>query len=813
MDWIRPFVELGIDDVGIVGGKNASLGEMLRALEPLGVAVPDGFATTADAYRAFVRESGLEPRIDALLSGLDKHDVAELERRSDQIRKLVLETPLPGELEAALREHYARLSKRYGEDATDVAVRSSATAEDLPSASFAGAQESFLNVRGGGDVCDAVRRCFASLFGARAIMYREDMGFDWRRVALSAGVQKMVRSDLASAGVVFTLDTETGHRGLVLVSSSWGLGESVVQGRVVPDQLWVHKATLAAGFASLVRRQLGTKEVRLVYDASAHARVRSEEVPELDRARFSLSDEDALTLARWAVAIERHYSQKNQRDTPMDIEWAKDGVTNKLFIVQARPETVHSRRATTELRSYTLRERSRVLVSGVAVGEGVRSGSVHVIRDPSQIDQFRAGEVLVTETTDPDWEPIMKTAAAIVTDRGGRTSHAAIVARELGIPAVVGSRNATTTVSPGAMVTVSCAEGETGRVYEGALHFDVESIDVSTLPRTRTRMMINVGNPEQALKLSLLPCDGVGLARMEFIFAGWVGVHPLALTRYATLDAAARDEVDRKLAGCADKTGYLVDRLSQGIATIAAAFHPRPVILRFSDFKTNEYAKLAGGRSFEPHEENPMLGWRGASRYYHPGYKEGFLLECAAVKRVREVFGLTNLKVMIPFCRTPEEGQRVIDTMREAGLARGDNGFEVYVMAEIPSNVLLAERFAEIFDGFSIGSNDLTQLTLGVDRDSTTVAPLFDERNGAVRWLCEHLIERAHAAGRTVGICGEAPSNYPEFAAFLVERGIDSMSLSPDALVRTKRNVFELERKLTPVRAARAGTPHTRRAS
>ena len=796
MEWIRPFAELGVSDVELVGGKNASLGEMLRSLAPLGVRVPNGFATTADAYRAFLRESGLEARIAGLLSGLRKGDVEGLERRADEIQKLVLRAPLPRELEAAIVAQYALLSKHYGEDATDVAVRSSATAEDLPSASFAGAQESFLNVRGAADVCDAVRRCYASLFGARAIAYREDMGFDWRRVALSAGVQKMVRSDLASSGVVFTLDTETGHRGLVLVTSSWGLGESVVQGRVVPDQLWVHKATLAAGFAPLVRRQLGTKEVRLVYD-TGQRRVRNERVPELLRASFSISDEDALTLARWAVAIERHYSQVNDADTPMDIEWAKDGRSGELFIVQARPETVHSRRKTGELRSYTLRERSKILASGIAVGEGIRGGAVHVIHDSKQIDQFRPGEVLVTDTTDPDWEPIMKTAAAIVTDRGGRTSHAAIVARELGIPAVVGARDATTALQRGANVTVSCAEGETGRVYEGSLRFDVESIDLASLPRTRTKMMINAGNPEQALKLSLLPSDGVGLARMEFIFAGWVGVHPLALTRYQTLDAAARDEVDRKLAGASDKTGYLVDRLSQGIATIAAAFHPRPVILRFSDFKTNEYAKLAGGKSFEPHEENPMLGWRGASRYYHAGYKEGFLLECAAVRRVREVFGLDNLKVMIPFCRTPEEGQRVIETMGEAGLVRGRNGFAVYVMAEIPSNILLADRFAEIFDGFSIGSNDLTQLTLGVDRDSTTVAPLFDERNGAVRWLCAHLIERAHAAGRTVGICGEAPSNYPDFAAFLVERGIDSISLSPDALVRTMKTVFELERNLT----------------
>jgi len=798
MEWIRPLRDLGIEDVGLVGGKNASLGEMLRALEPLGVRVPDGFATTADAYRAFVREAGLEREIDALLSGVEKGNVEELERRSERVRQLVVRAPLPRELEAALGEHYATLSKRYGEDATDVAVRSSATAEDLPSASFAGAQESFLNVRGALDLCDAVKRCFASLFTARAIAYREDMGFDWRRVALSVGVQKMVRSDLASSGVIFTLDTETGHRGVVLVTSSWGLGESVVQGRVLPDQFWVHKATLAKGFSPVVRRQLGTKEVRLVYDANVHQRVRNERVPDAERARFSLSDDDVLVLARWALEVERHYSKKNGRDTPMDLEWAKDGRTGELFVVQARPETVHSRRKTTELHVYTLRERSRALATGLAVGEGIASGAARVIHDVALIDRFRPGEVLVTDTTDPDWEPIMKIASAIVTDRGGRTSHASIVARELGIPAVVGAGNATAVLATGSTVTVSCAEGEKGVVYDGKLRFDVEAIDVAELPRPRTRMMLNVGNPEQAFKLSLLPSDGVGLARMEFIFASWVGVHPLALTRYATLPPETRDAVDRVTGGYADKTSYLVDRLAQGIGTIAAAFHPRPVILRFSDFKTNEYAKLVGGKSFEPHEENPMLGWRGASRYYHPDYKEGFLLECAAVKRVREVFGLTNLKVMIPFCRTPEEGSKVLAAMRDGGLRPGEEGFEVYVMAEIPSNILLADRFAEIFDGFSIGSNDLTQLTLGVDRDSTTVAPLFDERNEAVRWLCAHLVERAHAASRVVGICGEAPSNYPEFAAFLVERGIDSISLSPDALVRTLRRVAELERRRSP---------------
>ena len=796
MDWIRAFGALTLDDVGSVGGKNASLGELIRGLGLLGVRIPDGFATTAAAYRTFLQRADLERPLREALSGVRKEDVDDLAKRSARVRALVVSAGLPRELEAAIVEQYRALSRKYGEEETDVAVRSSATAEDLPGASFAGAQESYLNVRGDRFVVDAVKKCFASLFTARAIAYREDMGFDHFRVALSVGVQKMVRSDLASSGVIFTLDTETGHRGVIEVTSSLGLGESVVQGRVVPDQFWVHKPTLAAGFAPLIRKKLGTKEVKLVYDFEGHKQVKNVRVPESERVRWSLEDTDVLTLARWAAAIEAHYSRKYGKDSPMDIEWAKDGRTGELFIVQARPETVHSQRKAGLTRMFTLREKGKSVTTGLAVGEGIAQGKVHVIASAQQAGEFLPGEVLVTSTTDPDWEPIMKTAAAIVTDRGGRTSHAAIVARELGIPAIVGTGDATRTLPPGATVTVCCTEGETGHVYEGAVPFDVEEIDASKLPRPRTQIMLNVGNPEQAFKLALLPSDGVGLARMEFIFASWVGVHPLALTRYATLAPDVKRQVDDVTAGYADKTAYMVERLAEGIATIAAAFYPRPVILRFSDFKTNEYSKLVGGAGFEPSEENPMLGWRGASRYYHSGYKEGFLLECAAVARVRKVFGLSNLKVMIPFCRTPEEGKRVLDTMREAGLARGEGGLEVYVMAEIPSNVLLAERFAEIFDGFSIGSNDLTQLTLGVDRDSATVAPLFDERNEAVKWSCARLIERAHAAGRKVGICGQAPSDYPDFAAFLVERGIDSISLSPDAVVRTLRRVAEAEQKI-----------------
>jgi pyruvate,water dikinase len=797
MPWIRLLRDVTLDDVASVGGKNASLGEMLRELVPLGVRVPDGFATTADAYRSFMRESSVDAFVKDQLAGLSPTDVDDLARRSQRIRAAISRAPLPKEIEAEIVEAYAALSRRYGEDATDVAVRSSATAEDLPNASFAGQQESYLNVRGIPFVLDAVRNAMASLFTPRAIRYRADMGFDRDAVALSVGVQKMVRSDRASAGVIFTLDPDTGHRGVILVTSSWGLGESVVQGRVAPDQFVVHKATLKAGFAPIVWKRLGTKEVRLVYDEEGHRQVRNERVPEADRARFSLSDEDVLTLARWAAKIEDHYSGRRRADVPMDIEWAKDGVSGDLYVVQARPETVHSQRLHPKLRVYTMKSGATSIVQGLAIGDGVVHGRVRILRDPRQADELRSGDILVTETTDPDWEPIMKTAAGIVTERGGRTSHAAIVARELGVPAVVGATGAMATLAEGTDVTLSCAEGETGRIYRGTVPFDVQELDPETLARPRTQILLNVGNPERAMKESLLPSGGVGLARMEFVFASWVGVHPLALTRFATLPAATRREVDAKTAGYADKTGYFVDRLAQGIGTIAAAFHPRPVILRFSDFKTNEYARLAGGAGFEPSEENPMLGWRGASRYYHPDYKEGFMLECAAVRRVRETFGLTNLKLMIPFCRTPEEGRRVLGAMAEAGLRRGERGLEVYVMAEIPSNILLAERFAELFDGFSIGSNDLTQLTLGVDRDSTTVAPLFDERNEAVQWSCAHLVEVAHRAGRKVGICGQAPSDFPDFAAFLVERGIDSISLSEDALLRTTLRVLDVERSST----------------
>jgi len=674
-----------------------------------------------------------------------------------------------------------------------VAVRSSATAEDLPTASFAGQQESYLYVRGPDELVDKVRRCYASLWGARAIHYREDMGFDHMSVALSAGVQRMVRADQGSSGVIFTLDTETGFPDVVYVTSIWGLGENIVQGRVGPDEFYVHKPTLAKGFDSLVWRKLGPKELRLVYDPDRHG-LANLPVRKADRARYSLDDADVLQLARWAVMIEDHYSAARGEATPMDIEWAKDGVTGELFVVQARPETVHSQRQGATLRLYHLEESGgEPLVTGLAVGEAIATGKARVIEDPSHMKVFQPGDVLVTEITDPDWEPVLKQAAAVVTERGGRTSHAAIVARELGIPAVVGASGASDALADAGEVTVSCAGGEVGGVYPGALEFRVEEVDAASLGRPRTKIMLNVANPEIAFRTALVPNDGVGLARMEFIFASWVKVHPLALIRYGELPAHVQHEVDAITAGYDDRREYLVDRLSQGVGTLAAAFYPKPVILRFSDFKTNEYAHLVGGAGFEPDEENPMLGWRGASRYYHPEYKADFLLEVAAVKRVRERFGLDNLKVMVPFCRTPAEGRAVLEVLAEGGLVQGEGGLEVYVMAELPSNVLLADEFAEIFDGFSIGSNDLTQLTLGVDRDSDRVAPLFDERNEAVRRACASLIETAHAKGRKVGICGQAPSDYPDFAAFLVERGIDSVSLTPDAVIHTTKRILEAE--------------------
>ena len=794
MRWVRFFHEVGLEDVPLVGGKNASLGEMIRELSPLGVRVPEGFATTSEAYWHFLEHNGLKEAIARELGELDPEDPKALQRVSRRLRNLILKGEYPQDLREEILEAYRRLSEEAGEEEIPVAVRSSATAEDLPTASFAGQQESFLYVQGEEDLLLHVKRAMASLFTARAISYRAHMGFDHLKVALSVGVQRMVRADEAASGVIFTLDPDTGHRGFVYLTAIYGLGENIVQGRVTPDGYYVHKETFREGFRAVVYRRLGAKELTLAFDPR-EGRLKNRPTPLHLRNRFALRDEEVLLLADWALKIEDHYSRKRGSPTPMDIEWAKDGPTGELFVLQARPETVHSQKPPV-LRVFRLLKRGEVLAEGLAVGEAIAAGRARILKDPKEMDRFQEGEVLVTETTNPDWEPIMKKAAAIVTERGGRTSHAAIVARELGVPAVVGAVGATRSVPEGEEVTVSCAEGERGVVYRGRLPFEVEEIRPETLPRTRTRILVNVGTPEEALRTSLLPTDGVGLLRMEFVFASHVRVHPLALTRFETLPKEVRRQVEEVTEAYPDKRAYFVERLSEGIGLIAAAFYPRPVLLRFSDFKTNEYARLLGGHLFEPKEENPMLGWRGASRYYHPDYKEGFLLEVAAVKRVREEMGLKNLMVMVPFCRTPEEGEKVLEVMAEGGLRRGEGGLEVHVMAEIPSNVLEAEAFAEIFDGFSIGSNDLTQLALGLDRDSERVAHLFDERRETVKRLAAMLIEKAHAKGKKVGICGQAPSDYPEFAAFLVERGIDSLSLNPDALLRTVREVAEVERRL-----------------
>lgn len=794
MKWVRFFHEVGLEDVPLVGGKNASLGEMIRELSPLGVKVPGGFATTSEAYWHFLEHNGLKEAIARELSGLDVENPTALQGASRRLRNLILKGTYPKDLEKEILLAYRRLSEEAGEEALPVAVRSSATAEDLPTASFAGQQESYLYVQGEEELLLHVKRAMASLFTARAISYRAHMGFDHLKVALSVGVQRMVRADTASSGVIFTLDPDTGHRGFVYVTAIWGLGENIVQGRVGPDGYYVHKETLKEGYRALVHKRLGTKELTLAFDPK-EGRLKNRPTPPYLRNQFALSDEEVLLLADWSLKIEEHYSGKRGAPTPMDIEWAKDGPTGELFVLQARPETVHAQKAPV-LKVYRLLTRGEVLAEGLAVGEAIATGRARVLRDPKEMERFREGEVLVTETTNPDWEPIMKRAAAIVTERGGRTSHAAIVARELGVPAVVGATGATRRIPDGEAVTVSCAEGEVGRVYRGTLAFEVEEIRPEALPKTRTQILVNVGTPDEALRASLLPTAGVGLLRMEFVFASHVRVHPLALTRFESLPKEVQRQVAELTEAYPDKRAYFVDRLAQGIGLIAAAFYPRPVLLRFSDFKTNEYARLIGGHLFEPKEENPMLGWRGASRYYHPDYKEGFLLEVQAVRRVREEMGLKNLQVMVPFCRTPEEGAKVLEVMAEGGLRRGEDGLQVYVMAEIPSNILEAEAFCELFDGFSIGSNDLTQLALGLDRDSERVAALFDERRETVKALCAMLIEKAHAKGKKVGICGQAPSDYPEFAAFLVERGIDSLSLNPDALLRTVRKVAELEAAL-----------------
>jgi pyruvate,water dikinase len=788
--FIRRFEELSLDDVPLVGGKNASFGEMIRELAPLGVRVPGGFALTADAYRAVLDGPGVRRALQDALAGIDPHEVDSLRAAGAAARKAVREAPLPSNLAREVEEAYAELSHGSGADEVDVAVRSSATAEDLPTASFAGQQETYLNVRGVPALLESCRRCFASLFTDRAISYRAERGFDHEKVYLSVGVQKMVRSDLAGSGVLFTLDTETGFDKVVFITAIYGLGENIVQGVTNPDEYLVFKPTMAE-----ISRRLGSKEVAMVYDVGGGRGTRNVAVPQALRVQYVLKREEVLELARCAVAIEEHYTRRAGERRPMDIEWAKDGVTQQLYVVQARPETAHARRDLNVLTTYVLDRRGPVIVRGQAVGTQIGAGTVARLARAAEMHRFQAGQVLVTAMTDPDWEPILKHASAIVTDRGGRTCHAAIVSRELGIPCVIGTGNGTTLLRDGQAVTVSCAEGETGLVMEGELPFSRRELRLDELPPTRTKIYVNVGNPEQAFHLSFLPVDGVGLAREEFIITQGIGIHPMALVRPERTDEATRREIEARTQGYSTPAAFFVDRLAEGIARIAAGFHPRPVVVRLSDFKTNEYAGLLGGSFFEPHEENPMIGFRGASRYFHDAYREGFALECQALKRVREEMGLTNVIVMVPFCRTLSEAARVQEEMARHGLRRGEAGLLVYVMCEIPANVLLIERFAEYFDGFSIGSNDLTQLVLGVDRDSEILGHVFDERDAAVQKALTQAVQGAHGAERPIGICGQAPSDYPEIAELLVRAGIDSLSLSADVAVQTRLRVAEIERE------------------
>ena len=798
MKFVKWFEEIRSQDVALVGGKNASLGEMIRNLGEKGVNVPPGFAITAEAYKYVIKKAGISQKIKDTLAGLDTHDMKNLAKRGEKIRNSIANFPCPKELEEEIGICYRKMEERFGKN-VDVAVRSSATAEDLPTASFAGQQTSYLNVRGEDDLLEKVMDCFASLFTNRAISYRVDKGFDHLSVYLSAGVQKMVRSDLACSGVIFSIDTESGFRDVVYITAAYGLGENVVQGIVNPDQFYVFKPTLKEGFRPIVEKKLGTKEKRLVYK-SDRAGTEQREVKVEEQRKFVLSDDEILVLAKWACVIEEHYG------LPMDIEWAKDGITGELFIVQARPETVHSQMDLASLRTYVLEEEGKLLLKGEAVGTKIGQGEVKVIEHSSEIEKFKRGQVLVTDMTDPDWQPIMKIASAIVTNKGGRTCHAAIVSRELGVPCVISTGKGTEVLKEIKEVTIDCSQGE-GRIYEGKLKYRVDEVEVSKIPRPDTRIMMNFGIPDGAFIQSQIPNDGVGLAREEFIINSYIGIHPMALIEYDELKKAASndeklakviEEIDKRSASYEDKREFFIDTLAMGIAKIAAGFYPNEVIVRFSDFRTNEYANLIGGYRYEPEERNPMIGWRGASRYYDARFKPAFGLECQAIKKVRDGMGLTNVKVMVPFCRTPEEGRKVIKAMEEFGLRQGENGLEVYMMCEIPSNVILAEEFADVFDGFSIGSNDLTQLTLGLDRDSELVAHIFDERDEAVKRLVKQVIDIAHRhkPRRKVGICGQAPSDFPEFADYLVECGIDSMSLNPDVVLSTRLNIAEVEDRI-----------------
>ncbi len=791
------FDELQLGDIPQVGGKNASLGEMRRELIPKGVNIPDGYAVTAHAYRYLLQSAGIFNEIKAVLSDLDTHNIENLKARGHKVRELIYNAPFPADLTAAIIEAYRKLCEEYGEN-TDVAVRSSATAEDLPDASFAGQQETYLNITGEAALIEACKRCFASLFTDRAISYRVDKGFDHMSIALSIGVQKMVRSDLAASGVIFSIDTESGFKEAVLITGAYGLGETVVQGTVNPDEFYVFKPTLKQGYRPIVQKKLGTKEIKMVY--AAHQGGEATEtvsVPVEQRRKFCLNDDEILKLARWTTIIEDHYSQQAGYFKPMDIEWGKDGRTGELFILQARPETVQSQKDASVLESYVLQEQKIPLVTGTAVGSKIGAGPANIIESVDQIMNFKKGEVLVTDMTDPDWEPVMKIAAAIVTNKGGRTCHAAIVSRELGVPCIVGTENGTTALKGVKEATVSCAEGEIGNVYEGILKFDVQRVDAKNLERPKTQIMMNVGNPENAFNLAAIPNDGVGLALLEFIINQFISIHPLALIQFEMVkDPAIREKIAALTHGYDNRADFFVDKLAQGVAKIAAAFYPHDVIVRMSDFKSNEYKNLIGGQYFEMDEENPMIGFRGASRYYDERYRDAFALECEAMKKVRNEMGLVNAKLMIPFCRTVEEGKKVVDLMAEKGLVRGENNLEIYMRVEIPSNVILIEEFGKIFDGFSIGSNDLTQLTLGLDRDSFLISHIFDERNQAVMDLIRIAITKANKMGKKIGICGQAPSDYPEFARFLVECGISSISLNSDTVIKTTIDIKETEKAL-----------------
>ncbi|EPG3574168.1 phosphoenolpyruvate synthase [Pseudomonas aeruginosa] len=779
VEYVVSLDKLGVHDVEHVGGKNASLGEMISNLAGAGVSVPGGFATTAQAYRDFLEQSGLNDRIHAALDALDVDDVNALAKTGAQIRQWVMEAEFPARLDSEIRQAFAALAN--GNDNLAVAVRSSATAEDLPDASFAGQQETFLNIRGVDNVIRAAKEVFASLFNDRAIAYRVHQGFDHKLVALSAGVQRMVRSETGTAGVMFTLDTESGFRDVVFITGAYGLGETVVQGAVNPDEFYVHKPTLEAGRPAILRRNLGSKAIKMIYgdEAKAGRSVKVVDVDRADRARFALSDAEVTELAKQAMIIEKHYGR------PMDIEWAKDGDDGKLYIVQARPETVKSRASATVMERYLLKEKGNVLVEGRAIGQRIGAGPVKVINDVSEMDKVQPGDVLVSDMTDPDWEPVMKRASAIVTNRGGRTCHAAIIARELGIPAVVGCGNATQILQDGQGVTVSCAEGDTGFIFEGELGFDVRKNSVDAMPDLPFKIMMNVGNPDRAFDFAQLPNEGVGLARLEFIINRMIGVHPKALLNFAGLPADIKESVEKRIAGYPDPVGFYVEKLVEGISTLAAAFWPKKVIVRLSDFKSNEYANLIGGKLYEPEEENPMLGFRGASRYISESFRDCFELECRALKKVRNEMGLTNVEIMVPFVRTLGEASQVVELLAGNGLKRGENGLKVIMMCELPSNALLADEFLEFFDGFSIGSNDLTQLTLGLDRDSGIVAHLFDERNPAVKKLLANAIAACNKAGKYIGICGQGPSDHPDLARWLMEQGIESVSLNPDSVLDT----------------------------